>query len=342
MKTKLTIATFLMLLVSFQTLYARDEYSRTVKREYNVNPDVMLIVDNMFGKIQCETWEKNVVAIEVTITVVASDEDAAAKMMDKITFTLTGTPERVEARTILEEGRNKGMMTIDYKINMPSTVNLDFTNKFGDIFVNEISGKGKFNLSYGNLEVKKLNNSDNLIDIKFGKANVTSIKGAVVNLKYSEMQVEYAGSLRLDSKFSNLDASKIVALNVNFEGGKLDMDNTSALESHSKFSDINVGRIEKTLDLDIQYGNADIEEMPADFTSITIINKYGNVSVGIPEGAGYSLSADLKFCELDFPSDDADFSQKIITNTTKTYRANVGKPGGKVSVRSDFGNVSLQ
>lgn len=346
MKTKLLTLILLLALSGTNFINARDQFSRTVKREYNVNPDAQLIVDNKFGTIHCNNWDKNVISIEVTITVEAANDQAASKIMDKITFSLSGTPEKVEAKTMIEEGgiRKNGHMTIDYIINLPASVNMDLTNKFGDIFVNELNGKGRFNLSYGNMTANKLNNSDNLLDIKFSQVIVQSMKGAVVMLKYSGFELEYAGSLRLDSKFSNIDAAKVIALNVNFEGGTLKMDNSSAVESKSKFSDLKIGRIEKSLSLDIQYGTCNVEEMPADFSSINIVNKYGNVSVGLPETASYSLDAYLKFCDLEFPEEKGDFNQKITSNNMKTYKGTIGKAssGGKVTVRSEFGDVSLR
>jgi hypothetical protein len=164
-------------------------------------------------------------------------------------------------------------------------------------------------------------------------------------LKYSEMNLDYAGSLRMDSKFSDFDAEKIIALNMNFEGGKLNMENSSAVDSKSKFSDIDIQRIEQSLNLDIQYGNCDVHEMPANFTSVNILNKYGDVSIGLSEQAKYTLEADLKFCELDFPSDKAKFSFRSTTPTANTYKGTIGgtdAPVSKVVVHSEYGNVSLK
>jgi hypothetical protein len=120
----------------------------------------------------------------------------------------------VELKTGIDEGAFFGKMKVNVNItiSMPASVNLDATNKFGDIFINQLTGKAKIYLSYGNLEINKLENSDNLLDLQFSRANIKSIKGAVMLLKYSEMDLSYAGSLRLDSKYSNLDAEKIIAL----------------------------------------------------------------------------------------------------------------------------------
>jgi hypothetical protein len=344
--TRIIGITLGIILLGIVNAYSHEDYKKVIKKDFTINPDAQLVVDNSFGRVHCSNWDKNQIQVEVTITVEASDQKAAEKIMDKISIDLNGSASLVVAKTVMGDGGNKGRnrLTVDYMIYMPTTVSLDVTNKFGDIYINEFSGKGKINLSYGNLEANKFGNSDNLIDIKFGKANVKSIQGAVLNLKYSDMDLDYAGSLRLDAKYSNLTANKVIALNVNYEGGKFSMENSTAVDSRSKFSDIEITRIEKSLALDIQYGNCDVHEMPADFTSITIKNKYANIDIGIASTANYTLDADMRFCELDFPVDQADVSQRIFTNTSKSYKAVVGKGGAttsKVTVKSEYGNVSL-
>jgi hypothetical protein len=349
MKTFLKIAFFTLVMVfllGIKGAKAHDEFTRVIKKEFSVNPDAMLTVNNRFGKVACTNWDKNAVSFEVTITVFASDREDADRLFNRISVDFTDAPAAVSAITNIRDMKGpNGRFSIDYAVQMPVTINLDVTNKFGDIFINELQGKGKISLGYGSLEARKLGNSDNLLDIKFGKARVNSIQGAVVSLKYSEMELDYAGSLRLDSKFSNLEAQKIIALNVLFEGGKLNMENSSAVDSRSKFSDLEIGRIEQTLNLDIQYGSCNVDEMPAGFTSVTIRNKYASVSVGLGDNAKYNLDASLKFCDLDFPEDRAKLSFRSTTSTEKVYRGTVGGADAaapRVNVHSEYGNVDLK
>lgn len=349
MKTilKYSAAIIIPCFIGINTITARDDFSRVIKKEFAVNPDAKLIIENKFGKVHCDNWDKNSISIEVTTTVEASNESTAAKILDNISIVMNGSSSLVEARTVFEEGdiHGRNRIHIDYKITMPVSINLDLTNKFGDIYINELNGTGKIDLSYGNMEVNKLNNSDNLLTIKFSKANIESIQGAVLALKFSEIQIDYAGSLRLDSKYSTIDAAQVISITGIYEGGKLNMENSTAVDSKSKFSDLNITRIAKTLNLDLQYGNCDVNEMPADFTSISILNKYGNVSIGISKEASYSLDANLRFCSLDFPEEKANITQKIVTNTSKSYKGTIGKvanPAARVTVQSEYGNVSLE
>lgn len=346
-----TIYKFLPVLLLIFILFqgkasAYDESSKVIKKEYTVNPDARVLLDNKFGQIHINNWDKNMVSIEIRITVGASSPEKAQKLLDLVTIVSEGTPSNVQIRTMLSKDfSDNKKLSVDYTVNMPSTIMLNLTNKFGDVFLNELSGKGNFDISYGNIEINKLMNSNNVININFGKGDIHYITGAMVSLKYSDLQVEYAGSLYVDSKFSNLEGIKIISLSLGFEGGKLDLDNSSVITGKSKFTDLSISHLDKKIDLDIQYGNCDVDQISADFTLVSIRNKYGHVSVNIPSGTSYSLDAELKFCDLDFPEDQAIFTQKIITNTSKSFRATVGKktnPEAKVIVRSEFGNVSLE
>jgi hypothetical protein len=326
---------------------AHDDYIKLIKKEYAINPDAMFILENKFGQVHCNNWDKNVIALEIKIAVTAGSQEAADKLFGMVSVVTNGTADQVEAKTVFTTEGFKGnsKINVDYMINMPATVNLNLTNKFGDVFLNDLSGKANLSVAYGNLEVNKLLNSDNVLGIKFGKANVQYITGAVLSLKYSQMKVEYAGSLFVDSKFSDIDGGKLISLSLGFEGGKMNVDNTSAVVGKSKFSDLNFGNLETKLDLDIQYGNCTIDKVSPDFSTISIRNKYGDVSVPIPSGTSYTLDAELKFCDLDFPEEQANLTQKIVTNTSKSYKATIGKksnPDAKVIVRSEFGNVSLE
>jgi hypothetical protein len=325
---------------------AHDESTKIIKKEYTVNPDARILFDNKFGQIHINNWDKNLVTIEIRITVAASNQAKADRLLDLVTIASEGTPSSVQTRTILSKDfTDNTKISVDYTVSMPSTVMLSLTNKFGDVYLNELTGKGNFEVSYGNLEVNRLMNSDNVININFGKGDIRYITGAMVTLKYSELNVEYAGSLFVASKFSNLEGNKVVSLSLNFEGGKVDLENCSVVTGSTKFTDLNFSKLDNKIDLDIQYGNCDVSDIIPDFKLISIRNKYGNVSVGIPSTASYTLDASLKFCDLDFPEDRADITQKLSTNTSKSYKATIGKkpnPESKVIIRSEFGNVSLE
>ena len=350
MKTILKILPIIFLIFILKPHYASArphvESAKVIKKEFTVNPDAHLLLDNKFGQIHCNNWDKNLVSIEINITVGASNKEKAEDLLNLINISSEATTSSVQIRTILEKdfsGNSK--LNIDYTVNMPASLNLNITNKFGDVSVNELNGIGNFTISYGNLYINKLMNSNNVIDLKFGKGDVQYITGAMVSIKYSELKVDYAGSLFVDSKFSNLNGAKVISLSMGFEGGNVDIDKCSVITGTSKFTDTNINNLDTKIDLDVQYGNCSVDNLGSDFTLVSVRNKYGDVTIHVPKGATYSIDADLKFCDLDYPEDEATLTQKITTNTSKSIKGTVGKksnPEAKVIIRSQFGNVSLE
>lgn len=345
MKTTLKKTALLALLTLIAMgLSARSlEYTREIKKDFQVNPDAKLILENKFGDIQIFNWDKNEISIVVKITVEARNLEAATELFNKVKINFSGSPAQVEARTqLLDKVSNKGRFQIDYVVNMPSSLSVDINNSFGDLIIPEIAGKATIRLGYGNAEINRLSNSDNFVEVKFGNADISWIKGAVMNLKYSNFDGDYAGSLNLNSSYSNFSANKVIVLEAVFEGGKLELDEASALNCKSKFSDISIGKLDQKLDLDNQYGSFTIDGIPCGFVSIVVANNFGSIELGISDACDYKLDAEMSFCNLDYDDDRGDFSYREDSGHKQSIHGNIGQnPSSVVKITSNYGNVSL-
>ncbi len=347
MKTLLniTILPLLLLFAGMPAIAAKNaDYTREIKKEFSVNPDAKLVLENKFGDIRITASAENKVTILVQITAEARDLESAVKVFEKIQINFNSTPDLVEARTVMENNiSTKGRFSIDYTVSMPVTMSLDADNRFGDLVAGEIGGKAKLTIGYGNLQVNRLSNSDNLVEVKFGKANIDWIKGAVMILKYSEFNTGYAGSLNLNSSYSDLSADKIIALDALFEGGNIKITDLSVITGKSKFSDITIGTLGKKIEMTNNYGNFTVRTIPVDFASINVTNSYGNIDLGITRPASYTLDADMHFCNLDY--DKTSFRADYLNDSSHDLqvRGTFGTdPKGTVKVSSNYGNVSLR
>lgn len=339
-----TIFTLLILFCSCAGLTVRGaEFTREIKKTFVVNPDAKLILENKYGDIRISNSADNRVNITVVITTESRDLERATRFFEKVTIQFNNSTDLVEARTQFpEDMKIKGSFRVDYIITMPVTMSLEADNKFGDLVTGEIGGKARIRIGYGNLEISKLSNSDNLIEIKFGKSRIGWIKGAVMILKYSDFKGDYAGSLNLSSQYSNFSASKVIVLDATFEGGNLDLGSASVLTCRSKFSDVSIRLLDQKLDLTNSYGSFEINEIPAGFASLAVTNNYGNIDLGISASAGYQLDAEMHYCNLEFDHDRADLNYFNDSGHDQQVRGSVGStPTSLVKVTSNYGNVSL-
>lgn len=96
MKTIRVIKFSLCLLMSFAALA---QTSKTFKEsfEVNKNADVFLNINN--AEIVIETWNKNRVEVEATVSVDVEDEDLAKKILDDFNFEALGNSSKVEIKS---------------------------------------------------------------------------------------------------------------------------------------------------------------------------------------------------------------------------------------------------
>ena len=321
----------------------RDGIARKIQKQFPVSQGATLLLNNRFGDITCINWDKMEISVEVTITVETSSEEKAQKIFNAINISFVASPGRVEVRTEFPEDLNtRNPVNVDYRIWMPASVSMDVTNKFGDVFVPRLDGKGIFHIAYGNANLEKLNHPDNQVDVKFGSATIGTVTGTVIRIQYSRLNVSFAGTLKMDSKFSDMQIDRIDQLEGTFEGGQIDVGEVSALLMTTKFSGVEIRSLGKNINLDCKYGSIDVREVSSGFQSVKIFNKFGNVSLHLPTDARYTLDMESKFSGIKFPEHKASFTYREISDQGQVYRGSIGdKPSAVVVVRTEFGSVSL-
>lgn len=344
------LSTYIILpLIAFQVsslpvkAMQKDGLKKTIKKEFLVVPDARLRLTNSFGDITCTIWDKNEIMVEVTVSVDTKSEQEAEKIFSQIDIFSTGSESEIEVSTRLAKNlKSYNHFSIDYLVMMPASVSLDLTNKFGDVMIRELHAKSTIRVEYGKASLGKLNHGDNLLEISFGAASVESMKGAVVNIRFSKMRLDYAGSLKIDSKYSDIQAGEVILMEGTFEGGTIDLDHASVLTLDTRFSSFNIGSVKQKISLDAGFGSFKVGTVSPGFKSLVIENQHGSVEIGIPAEMSYSLDAESHFGSLDFPGKSTFLSVSDQPGYEESYRGTVGKtPTATVKIRNEFGSIQL-
>lgn len=316
---------------------------KVIQKEFSVTPDARLKLNNRFGDITCTLWDKNEIQVTVTLSADTKSEDVAEKLFSKVEILFSGTETAVEVSTRLAKNFNsKGDFSIDYQVMMPSSVQLDLTNSFGDVMIPVLNAKSSIKVEYGKASLGKLNHGDNLIDISFGRASVESLKGAVVMIQFSKLRVDYAGSLRINSKYTDIDAGEIVVLDGTFEGGTVELDRASVLTLKTRFTSFHVGTVSQKIVLDAQFGNFQAAAVTPELKSIVVENQHGSVEVGIPAELSYTLDAESHFGSITFSKSNASLRETTTSGQDELYKGAVGSsPTAAIKIRNEFGSVKF-
>ncbi len=345
MKTfKLSITLLALLILPLAQSYAAvEEYGKTINKEFNVNKDATLDVSNKYGKVHITTWDKNVVKIDVKITVDVKTKEEADKLLNKINVVFNASSSKVEATTKMDTKNNKSTkkLSIDYTISMPASNDLDVTNKFGDVYINELDGKCNVDISYGSFNAGNLRHVENNIDLQFSQGNIQYIERANMDLQYSEIEIEKSPKINFDSQFSEIELSKVGKLDVDSQYDTYIIKGVGELNMDSQFSTVKLGRLTSKLSLDIGYGAFKLGGVDKSFESINIDNQFGDIAIEFREGANFNFEADISMGDFNFP-DGATITKKKKSYTSAEYTGSVG--GGssaKVIIESQYGGVRL-
>jgi hypothetical protein len=184
---------------------------RTISKTYTVGPDDRLSIENSFGNVSVETWDKNVIQVDVEVGVRASTDEKAQQMLDQISVTDHQGGHEIEFKTDIGHMGGKGnnnrneenrRFYIDYKISMPSKNPLRIENSFGKTNIPDFSGQASLTSKFGELTTGKITNAK-LIQVEFGKADIGWLTNADVVLKFNSKSsvAGISGNSKVDVEF---------------------------------------------------------------------------------------------------------------------------------------------
>jgi len=343
MNTKFNLTIALLVISTMIASAVGAEFTKQIRNGWTKSSVTELKVTNKFGEVKINDLGGDSVTIKVVIKVDNKSEVRANDLLNKIQINIQKTGGLVTAETTIKEDfRNNETFTIDYLINIPKDKDLNITNKYGNIIINELNAKGYFQVNYGSFTAGKINapsGSPVKIIIGYGQADMGKINDADMEFKYSKLVADEINHLVLDSKYSTITLHKTVSLTLDSQYDGINIDEIDNLKSISKYTNYKVGLLTGSFDIDTRYGSVRISKVGLKFENIKIINSYGGINIGL-NNLNYKLKADCNYCEVNYPEDRFK-GNKINDNQRFSLDGNVGSGGGSVSITSKYGGVKL-
>lgn len=360
MKTQMLKKSIIIVLVNilfFSSAYsAGDEYSKKFHKEYNADKNTLLVIENKYGDVNINNWDKNQVLIDVTITVDESKKEKAIELLKYINVNFSNEGNTIKAITDIDEKFFKGSafsfrdntneFSIDYDVKVPTDINLDLTNKYGSAFINEISGHSNIKIKYGKLRANKLLRGNtkplNEIYLAYSKGDIEECGWVKLTIKYSKIEIEKSSALIAVTSYSKMYFNELSTLACESKYDKYEIGNINNFVGTSAYTDLKFQKINKKLDLETRYGGCKVEEIPADFEKIKIDNKYGSIRLNIEENASYKLNGEAKYGNIDYPNTGK--ISRIQDNTETEISGIIGKnrdTQSTVKIYTKYGSVKL-
>ncbi len=324
--------------------------TKTIKKEFNVNADALVNLNNKYGNIDIKTWNQNQVSIEVIITTNGDNEGKVQEKLEKITIHFENSSQEVSAKTHFEKqnkswsfyGKKSNVnMNVKYIVRMPISNSLDVNMDYGDIMLDELEGEASINCDYGKIYVGKLLNNNNYIYLDYSRGStINFMKNGDIKIDYSTLDVEEAGDVNLNSDYSTTSFGKVNNLDFNSDYGSLTVDNANKIVGNGDYVRLKFGNIMSTLIVKADYGSVKVEKMEANFDQVDLNTEYTGVKIGVDSNSSFSLIAEAQYSGINVP-DGFDFTKQISKNNKKHYEGTYNGSKGKITVRSQYGGIKI-
>ncbi len=361
MNYKLVFPVLILLFLSEITIGQAFTEKRIFRRTYAVNRDMAFELNNKYGTVQITSWNYDSVEIRAEVEASTSSLERLRKMFQSIDVDISETSFLVRAETEFTQSISmlfesfKGLtnklipyesrIQINYFINAPEYLDMRISNKYGDVFLENNTGKFSLNLSNGSFKANSLEDASG-VTLTFCDATVNSIRTGDLNTSFSEVVIEESQDLSITSISSRFDLREAGRIDIESRRDKFFIGNVSVLSGDSYFTSFRIDRLEKEIKLETNYGSLDADLVEKSVELITVNSSFTDIDLNFDPLLSYSLDIKHLNSFLVLPEKNSDFEVKTLNEDKKEYMTfgTVGRnPGNvKVIINATRGNIYLK
>lgn len=352
MKTMYKILLFLLIPASIFANEGKYTKTKTVKKEFTVNKDALLNINNKYGNIDIVTWNENRIVFEVVITTNGNDEDKVMKRLDDISVEFSNSSSNVSAKTMIEKtsnwswfGNNDNVnFKINYTVKVPITNHVDLSNDYGNILIDKLEGSAKINCDYGKIIIGSLFHKNNSINLDYApESTISFVNEAKINADYSKLIVDKSNSVQLNADYSTINFELIDKLDFNCDYGNVTVENAKDIRGNCDYVVVKVGKLIDKLVLNASYGAVKVNELQKDFRLVDIKSSYTGLKFGVDQNATFNLNANFSYGDLKFDNLNFTFDKKTVDKTSKIYDGYLNSANSKsmIKINSSYGSSTF-
>lgn len=342
-----------------QSLTAQEKVSRQISKDFPMTNASELRLENKYGDINLYGWDQNKISIAIAITVTHRKKENAEDLLKRIKPILTNSGNLVNVTYKIAE-KNDGFFTkyfnkanpfdfdrsniqIDYTIYMPKNAEIDVTNTFGDVFIEDWKGKLRANIEHGDLWINEnLSKAD--VDMKYGKLRAKSMDYTAIRLKNGSLDMTDSKSLRINSSGSDMTINKVSSLEIYSSKDEVEIEEVGTVYGTLKFTNVAIRELQKDIDLTMKIADFRVDAILDPKAIIAINQESSEVSLVITNFP-HLFSATLEEGLVRLPKSFTNVDSKMLDKgkRIREISATYGKkPAGKISISGSKGVVLLK
>jgi hypothetical protein len=209
----------------------------------------------------------------------------------------------------------------------------------------DLYGAATIKCEYGKISLGELFAKNNSISLDYcSLSNITYMNGGNLDLDYSKIDIEKAGTLKVNMDYSNLKIETVENINFSADYGSIAIDEALHIDGNSDYLSMSFGTIFKNLSLNTDYGALTIRRLAAGFENIEIDSEYAGIRIDVDADAVFDFILDLQYANFKTNDDNVEFYKKISKSSKKYYEGKFGKgsSNSRIKISSQYGGVSIK
>lgn len=329
---------------SFEGKDMEYEKKKSVTKSFGISENTYVEIENKYGDVEIIGWDKDSVRIEVESIAFSDDNDDLEELLGMLKINFKGNSSFILAETewqedvgVLQKGIfqfnkefvNNVKIEVNYKVYLPTNLDLSITNKFGDIYLTDYEGSLSIDIGYGNLRAHHLSDV-NRLKAKFGKVRIKKIDKGNLNFRYAKsVNIEDAGEIVVESASSELTFEHVSDINITSRHDDITIEELDQMIGTVSYTDMYIQEITSKINIVTKSGTFIIKEISGDAEVVRL------EGVNTDFRIGYS---DVFFGSLEVEASEEEslsYSKTIVLESTERINKDKWIASGYVNKKGD-------
>ena len=340
-------AVFIICLALSTSSAIAEEATKRVDKSFNINPNTKIEINNKYGNVVINKWDKNVLDLKVLIEARGKNEAKTNKILGAIDIDIS---DRISSgilsiKTDIGSMSGNSSFSVHYEVTMPNSNPLNLSNSFGSIYMGSYNGDLDAVVKYGQFQAEDLEHANIRIEFSNSRCEVETLNSGELDIRYSKMSVEEIGDVTISSQFSELEIEEGGDLKLDGRYGKFEFEEVNALNAELQFSGLDIEYLKSSLNLEARHGDGiSVENVSNKFEEIDIESEFSSVDISLESGASASLDFDLTHGNLRANGEGISFNKVIKDHTSSEYEGFLRSENSSSSIKisTRHGNIRLE
>jgi hypothetical protein len=343
-----------------------DQISKVIEKSFAVTSSITIDINNKYGQVIINPWDKDSVFFTVKVTARDKKYDALDKQLDRVEIDVDKARGYLKVETIFDRKSStfrefinsvgdyskallsKSQISVDYEISVPRSAVLFVNNKFGDVFIGNHTGKFNLDLSQGDFRANKIEGAAN-ITAGFGNVRIKEMRDAILDLKAAEVEIQKGSNLSIESSSSTINISNCSTIKIDSKNDKtVRLRNIENVNGQGNFTNIEITQLKNYLDMDMNYGGLNIEQIYSDFRKIRLTARSSDLQLHIPYDSYTEVDITGRSEEIHLPMGAREKMNEIFVDDKEkrvNYSGFLGQEKKHISelyIKSNSGEVRIR